>query len=796
MDEKQFRTLWSKVVTPEVLDSDKISETYKSESMSYSHNITVFPQQQTFSDNGTIHSHNPSPADTFSEDGTVHCETPVDQATFSTRETTSPKDKAQIQTSLPAEEDYENYQEINRGGMGIIYKAEQKKLKREIAIKKTLPQMEKNKFVAESLVTAYLDHPNIVPIYEMDQNNNGDILLAMKLVKGVSWKDLLYPQTAEHKEKANEYNLQKHLEILINVCNAVNYAHSKGIVHCDLKPENIMIGDFGEVLVMDWGIAVDVHENFEKRTFHKSDITTPMGTPCYMSPELAEGRGKDISYATDIYLLGAILYEILQRQPPHTGKSMWLVLLAAKENKPVIFDASVPFDLQQICHKAMAKESGQRYTNINDFILEIEAYLTHQESIKIAHIGIQEIQISSNSFIYENLSRIIFRFERALEIWNKNKIAYKGIIEARIAYMRLALLDKKFALARRELGKLLEIIANTYVEKHKLISAEQRKSIFFLSEDLDSMENLESVLSILKVSLYTLLFIGTFVIFFTIDPNIGWINFAIAFLLCIPVLVRWLGEGFKFVLLCLMNLAIILSLSGFATYVVESKMTLHFPAQWKLFWFLAITILMLIPHRSKKATIHKKLNLNMKTLGNKEVNIKKTISDEIANLEHEDSQKRLKAQKTLIEIGQPSLPLLFEAASTESTPLRYNAIKTISQIDIGSRMVKNFILQRLKMESDEKIREQIRKNWGFLQENNLSPISSIGFFLLNTFVALIFAISITIFVLVLIKKSTFEFGTMSFCLFFITISGGHLVSTFWKKLVKKGKKEQGYYLVK
>ncbi|BBM86600.1 serine/threonine-protein kinase [Candidatus Uabimicrobium amorphum] len=220
----------------------------------------------------------------------------------------------------------------------------------------------------------------------MDQNEDGDILLAMKLVKGVSWKDLLYPQTVEHKEKAREYNLQKHLEILINVCNAINYAHSKGIVHCDLKPDNIMIRDFGEVLVMDWGIAVDVRKNpDERRTFHKDDITTPMGTPCYMAPELAEGRGKDISFATDVYLLGGILYEIIHHIPPHIGKSLWVVLLAAKESKPVPFKENIPLQLRQICHKAMCKKSQDRYRRVTHFQKALEEYLQHRESISLSN---------------------------------------------------------------------------------------------------------------------------------------------------------------------------------------------------------------------------------------------------------------------------------------------------------------------------------------------------------------------------------------------------------------------------
>ncbi|BBM86277.1 serine/threonine-protein kinase [Candidatus Uabimicrobium amorphum] len=442
MDNDTFRSLWSKILEQDSSSKHSVRNTYKSKEMTFSHDITVFPAQQTFSDDGTIHAENPSPtdtfsqdvtippqeststfsgdstvdsledtaesqnaSDTFSEDATMDTEDHTKKVTFSATETTAPANAPQTKVTFQNELDYQNYQEINRGGMGIIYRVEQTKLKREIAIKKTLPQVEKNKFLAESLVTAYLDHPNIVPIYEMDQSSEGDILLAMKLVKGISWKDLLYPQTAENKEKAKEYDLQKHLEILISVCNAVNYAHSKGIVHCDLKPENIMIGDFEEVLVMDWGIAVDVRENpDERRTFYKIDIKTPMGTPCYMSPELAEGRGKDISVTTDIYLLGGILYEILHRKPPHTGKSLWLVLLAAKESKPVSFAEKIPLDLRQICHKAMAKKPSDRYQSVTDFKQTVANYLKHRESISLANKA-TEFYNSAVKYINTNKSQ-------------------------------------------------------------------------------------------------------------------------------------------------------------------------------------------------------------------------------------------------------------------------------------------------------------------------------------------------------------------------------------------------------
>lgn len=235
-------------------------------------------------------------------------------------------------------EKYENFEEISRGGMGIIYEAKQKKLKRQIAVKRKTQSASSQKFISEAWTTSYLEHPNIIPVYDIDSDEDGELLLAMKLVKGITWKDVLY---FDYKNIPAKDFLDKHLRILLDVCNAIAFAHSKNIIHNDLKPSNIMIGEFAEVLVMDWGIAVDVSDNQEKRALANNDIHHAMGTPSYMAPELAEGKGNDISPATDIYLLGGILYEILMKKPPHAKDSVMMCLVSALKAEKPVFSASM-----------------------------------------------------------------------------------------------------------------------------------------------------------------------------------------------------------------------------------------------------------------------------------------------------------------------------------------------------------------------------------------------------------------------------------------------------------------------
>ncbi|BBM86261.1 protein kinase domain-containing protein [Candidatus Uabimicrobium amorphum] len=531
MDNDTFRSLWSKILEQDNSQKHSVRNTYKSKEMTFSHDITLFPQQQTFSGDNTIHSA-PLSTDTFSEDSTVSFKDSAEKVTFSATETTAPQSRKRIQASFNTEQNYQNYQEINRGGMGIIYRAEQTKLKREIAIKKTLPQVEKNKFLAESLVTAYLDHPNIVPIYEIDENNSGDILLAMKLVKGVSWKDLLYPQTVEQKEKAQEYDLKKHLEILISVCNAVSYAHSKGIVHCDLKPDNVMIGDFGEVLVMDWGIAVDVKANAdERRTFHSKEITTPMGTPCYMSPELAEGRGKDICFATDVYLLGAILYEILHKKPPFRENNLWLTLLAVKNGKTPTYNKNISSELKYICRKAMATKIENRYQSVSEFSSMLQEYSKYTESMNVTDKGIQIIESTIREIenvhkkvktkekdsldmhsqhvralkqrqyqFYENFSEAIFAFKRAIEIWGKNETAKTEICKARLEYACFAFANDDFALAASQTKKIVHLSGVRKTTFEQLKKNLLRKESFI---------NRDCKVILVLVSIYVILFTDT-----------------------------------------------------------------------------------------------------------------------------------------------------------------------------------------------------------------------------------------------------------------------------------------------
>lgn len=230
---------------------------------------------------------------------------------------------------------------LAQGGIGAVFVAFDRDLQREVAIKELKRKFVTDRavvqrFEAEATVTGNLEHPNIVPIYATGVRSDGRPFYAMRLIRGrslqVAISELHHPQgiALDFRRDAAARDL---LLRFITVCRAIGFAHSRGILQRDLKPSNIMVGDFGETLIVDWGLARKLHTNipFERssnptlntspREFENTLSGTIVGTPGYMSPEQAMGRNEDISVTSDVYSLGATLFQILTSKIPyiHTG---------------------------------------------------------------------------------------------------------------------------------------------------------------------------------------------------------------------------------------------------------------------------------------------------------------------------------------------------------------------------------------------------------------------------------------------------------------------------------------------
>ncbi len=341
--------------------------------------------------------------------------------------------------------DFEILDVIGSGGMGVVYRARQKSLDREVALKtvkrfedKVMEETMRGPFVAEALVTGHLDHPNIVPIHTLESDTKGRSFYTMKHVIGRSWKDCL-----------SQMSLQQNLDVLLRVCDAMSFAHSRGVIHRDLKPDNVMLGDYGEVMVMDWGLAASVESHGKAEDIRKTHQVG--GTPAYMAPEMAKDDRRKIGRRSDVYLLGAVLYHIVTGLTPHVGKTAFECVMNAARNE--IQKTSRKGELLEIALKAMSTRPGDRYASVADFADQIRRYMAHAESIALGENARELVEEARDTGQYETFARAVFAYEEALNLWSGNESARKGLREARTGYAEAAYAGGDFDLALSVLEK-------------------------------------------------------------------------------------------------------------------------------------------------------------------------------------------------------------------------------------------------------------------------------------------------------------------------------------------------------
>lgn len=325
--------------------------------------------------------------------------------------------------------DYQLLEVLGEGGMGVVYEAHQASVDRSIAVKMLKPgttgeEQARIQFLAEAAVTGDLDHPNIVPIHDLGVAENGALFYAMKRVQGTPWKDVI-----------GERSVAENLETLLRVCDAIAFAHSRNVIHRDLKPENIMLGDYGEVLVMDWGLAVSVGGVGKAEPL--SERCAIGGTPAYMAPEMALGKTEYIGKTSDIYLLGAILYQIVNGRPPHTGETTMHCVLAAANND--ILPPTQQGELMDIAARAMATAPIDRYGTVQAFQEAIREYQQHAESIDLATRAMETLAAARQSRDYDAFAQSLYRFREAAGLWAGNEEAQTGIWVAQLDYAGAAL---------------------------------------------------------------------------------------------------------------------------------------------------------------------------------------------------------------------------------------------------------------------------------------------------------------------------------------------------------------------
>lgn len=283
---------------------------------------------------------------------------------------------------------YTEFVPFGRGGSAVLQSCRDNNLGRTVVMKVLHSKMAKHehmraRFLREARVTSQLQHPNTVPVYEIGHDRQGNLYFTMKKIEGETLRDILEKQVLGDPDATETYNLDRLLGVVIQVCNALAYAHAHGVVHRDVKPENIHIGIFGEVILLDWGVAKvwamdDEPEQSALDYQELTDVGQRPGTPLYMSPEQVRGDG-EIDSRTDIYSIGVVLYEILTLKEPLRGDRVVETFEMIVKEEPIppeerTPDRQIPRLLASIAMKALRKNPDDRFQTMSELIAALRDF--------------------------------------------------------------------------------------------------------------------------------------------------------------------------------------------------------------------------------------------------------------------------------------------------------------------------------------------------------------------------------------------------------------------------------------
>lgn len=338
---------------------------------------------------------------------------------------------------------------LGRGASAQVYRVLDRNLERKVAVKVLRREQENDSaqahFLREARISAKLEHPNILPIYDLDSTETGQTYIAMRLAEGISLGDVLRESAKTGRPARQISNLQDKLNIFLRICDAIAFAHSHGVIHQDIKPDNVMLGQYGEVVLVDWGTA-----RMEKES--AGGKTGIVGTPAYMSPEQTRGEASD--QRSDVYCLGATLFHMLTLRYPTWSDDLdaFWEMKRKGEITPLTDEelAANPPALFKIALKAMDKNPSKRYQSAKELQTAVIGFQDHLASLQQYDRACQTLGRAAESQNYELFNTAIFGFKEALDLWPENTDAAAALIAARLDYARAALARGDLDLARSQ----------------------------------------------------------------------------------------------------------------------------------------------------------------------------------------------------------------------------------------------------------------------------------------------------------------------------------------------------------
>ena len=334
---------------------------------------------------------------------------------------------------------------LGKGGMGLVYLATQNSVKRSVALKVIRQDKQSDSFIKqffyEAEITAGLEHPNITPVYELGRTKEGVCFYSMKYIQGNPWE-----------KKIRDNSIDENLEIFDKLCDAIAFAHSKGILHMDIKPDNVQLGEFGEVYAVDWGVASDLK---------RPDSIRCAGTWQWISPEVARGDKSKIGKGSDIYLLGGILFQIVTghhpRLPKDASEKMGHAALAKAAQNNLIQPTDCKDPMVAVALRALESDPKDRYAKVDDLQTAIHAIQKERANIKSSQELTQKSIVLGSEAIeqgdYDRFNRSLFGLKDAIELWDENPDATTELNKVRLAYGQCAFDKGDYDLALQTLDR-------------------------------------------------------------------------------------------------------------------------------------------------------------------------------------------------------------------------------------------------------------------------------------------------------------------------------------------------------